>query len=61
MSSRRNSITLPMNDFIISGNEIEVQRLLKNGANPNATDENGNSALILAAEKGNQFIIISIY
>lgn len=36
-----------------SGNEDEFRRLLMNGANINATDENGNSALLLAAQKGN--------
>lgn len=37
------------------GNDSEVQRLLMNGADLNATDENGNSALLLAAaEKGDQ-------
>lgn len=34
-------------------NENEVERLLMNGADLNATDENGNSALLLASEKGN--------
>lgn len=37
------------------GNESEVQRLLTAGANLNATDENGNSALLLAAGKGNLY------
>ncbi|MBA3954640.1 ankyrin repeat domain-containing protein [Candidatus Dependentiae bacterium] len=33
----------------ISGNEQVVQGLLDNGANPNAVDKNGNSALLLAS------------
>lgn len=37
------------------GNESEVQRLLTDGANLNATDENGNSALLVAAGKGNLY------
>lgn len=39
----------------IEGNESEVQRLLMNGADLNATDENGNSALLVAAGKGNLY------
>lgn len=52
-------ISIPINiphhfkfEFIGPGNEDEFQRLLMNGANFSATDEEGNSALILAAEKG---------
>lgn len=33
-------------------NKYEVQRLLRNGADPNGVDESGNSALLLAAKKG---------
>lgn len=41
---------------IFIGNEYEVQRLLRNGANPNCANENGNSALMLAAKKGDHYL-----
>lgn len=44
----------------MSGDEGEVQRLLDNGANPNAIGENGNSVLMVAAEKGNQYFLLGI-
>lgn len=37
-----------------SGNEDDFRRLLIFGANFNATDEKGNTALLLAVEKGNE-------
>lgn len=38
---------------IHTGNEVEFEQLLLNGnANFSATDEEGNTAIILAAEKG---------
>ena len=36
----------------IDGNLAEVNRLIKDGANPNAKDEHGYTVLRLAAEKG---------
>lgn len=38
--------------FDDSGNETEFRQFLNDGNNLNATDENGNSALLLAAERG---------
>lgn len=38
--------------FDDSGNETEFRKFLNDGNNLNATDENGNSALLLAAERG---------
>lgn len=39
--------------FLDAGNEEEAKLLIRDGTNVNATDEeDGNSALILAAEKG---------
>lgn len=38
-----------------TGNEDEFRRLLVDGANVNAMDEDGNTALLLAAEKGDNF------
>lgn len=38
--------------FNVLGNEDEFQRLIVNDVNLNATDENGNSALLLAAGRG---------
>lgn len=35
------------------GNEDELKRLLMNSTNINATDQNGNSLLIIAALTGN--------
>lgn len=49
------------NLFLNEGNENEVQRLLMNGANLNATDENGNSALLLAAAKGYNIITYKLH
>lgn len=46
------------NKFLLFvGNEREFQRLLTNGVNLNAMDENGNTALILAAERGDNFLL----
>lgn len=39
------------------GNEAEFKRLVANGANLNHKNEHGNSAIILAAEKGNHQIL----
>lgn len=39
-------------DAARSGNEVGVKEALRRGADPSALDENGNSALILAARKG---------
>lgn len=38
--------------FECTGNETEFERLLRSGADFNALDEEGNSALLLSAEKG---------
>lgn len=38
-----------------TGNEDEFERLLVDGVNVNATDENGATALLLASEKGDNF------
>lgn len=40
-----------------TGNEKEFQRLLTDGANLNATDQNGNTALLLAAKSGNNSVM----
>lgn len=45
-------IVFMLNDL---GNENEVQ-LLVHSTNLNAMDENGNSALLLAAERGDELI-----
>lgn len=45
----------------ISGNEDEFQRLLLSDVNLNDTDNDENSTLLLAAEKGeNQFIVMLV-
>lgn len=36
-------------------NEVEFESLLLAGVNLNATDESGNTALLLAAENGDKF------
>ena len=41
-----------LHNAIEAGNEAEFQRLLMSGANFSATDNEGNTALLLAAEKG---------
>lgn len=38
--------------YDIVGNDQEFQRLLKSGVDLNAKDDNGNSALSLAAKRG---------
>lgn len=45
--------------FINPGNEDEFQRLLVNGANFSATDGEGNTAIILAAEKGMYYWLVT--
>lgn len=45
---------------IHTGNEVEFELLLLNGnANFSATDEEGNTAIILAAEKGKSWLLIT--
>lgn len=39
--------------FDVSGNEKEFKRLVLNGVDINASDEKGNSALLLAVKKSN--------
>lgn len=44
--------------MIITGNENEFRRLLADNTNLNATDENGNTAIILAAKRGKNNLLL---
>ena len=48
---------VPLIDAVKSGNLIEVQTLLDNGAEVSATDKGGSSPLVWAAAKGNSDIV----
>lgn len=44
----------------VTGNENEFRTLFETGLNVNATDENGNTALMLAAERGDDAMISNV-
>lgn len=43
--------------IVNEGNEIDFGRLIKSGINVNHKGENGNSAIILAAETGKKWLL----
>ena len=47
-----NDINKQLIEACIDGNLAEVNRLIKDGANPNAVDKDGDTALMQAAWKG---------
>ena len=48
----KNDINKQLIEACIDGNLAEVDRLIEDGANPNAKDEHGYTVLMRAAEKG---------
>lgn len=43
--------------IVNEGNETEFERLVRSGVNINQKNENGSSAIILAAEKGEKWFL----